>query len=143
MKPLFLLSALPILLALLSGRVLAQQQAPKQEEQPQSETYDAYHAEKALEIGLFYMKKGDLDAAIDRFQDAIRLRSNFARPRLLLGEAYEKKNDKAQALKYYKEYLQILPHGPDAKKVRGRIEKLSRELDRKSSAAAPSSGKSP
>lgn len=143
MKPLFLLSALPILLALLSGRVLAQQQAPKQEEQPQSETYDAYHAEKALEIGLFYMKKGDLDAAIDRFQDAIRLRSNFARPRLLLGEAYEKKNDKAQALKYYKEYLQILPRGPDAKKVRGRIEKLSRELDRKSSAAAPSSGKSP
>jgi tetratricopeptide (TPR) repeat protein len=143
MKPRLLLPALTILLGLLSGHALAQQQAPKEEGQQQPETYDAYHAEKAVQIGLFYMKKGDIDAAIDRFQDAIRLRSNFARPRLLLGEAYEKKNDKAQALKYYKEYLQVLPHAPDAKKVRGRVERLSRELDRKSSAGAPSSGKSP
>ena len=101
-----------------------------------SAAYDPYHAEKDLEVGQFYMKKGDVDAAIDRFQDAIKLKPNFARPRLLLGEAYEKKGDKAQALKYYKEYLQILPKAPDAGKIRKRIEKLSKELG-KSSAALP------
>jgi len=91
-----------------------------------------YHAEKDLEVGQFYMKKGDVDAAIDRFQDAIKLKPNFARPRLLLGEAYEKKGDKGQALKYYKEYLEVLPKAPDAGKIRKRIEKLTKELDKNS-----------
>jgi len=31
---------------------------------------DPLRAEKDLEVGQYYMKKGDLDAAIDRFQDA-------------------------------------------------------------------------
>jgi len=44
---------------------------------------------------------------------------------LLLAEAYEKKGDKAEALKYYKEYLQVFPTAPDAKNVRKKIEKLS------------------
>jgi cytochrome c-type biogenesis protein CcmH/NrfG len=93
-----------------------------------------YNAAKDVEVGQFYMRKGDVDAAIDRFQDAIKQKPNFARPRVLLGEAYEKKGDKAQALKYYKEYLEVLPKAPDAAKIRKRIEKLSKELDKNSSA---------
>ena len=73
------------------------------------------------------MHKGDIDAAISRYKDAIRLRSNFAKPRLLLAEAYEKKNDKIGALKYYKEYLVVFPKAPDAKKIQNKIEKLSGE----------------
>lgn len=95
---------------------------------PADEAFDPYHAQKAVEVGEFYMKKGDVDAAIDRYLEAIRLKKDFARPRLLLGEAYEKKDEKADALKYYKEYLQILPKAPDAAKVRKRIQKLSRDL---------------
>lgn len=143
MKPRRVLLILRVSLVLLPMQGFAQQQSSKQEAPQQTATYDAYHAQKAVDVGLFYMKKGDLDAAIDRFQDAIRYKSNFARPRLLLGEAYEKKGDKAEALKYYKEYLDILPNGPDAKKVRSRVEKLSRQLERKSPAPADSSGKSP
>src|SRR4029077_15247582 len=33
-------------------------------------TWDPLRAEKDLEVGQYYMKKGDIDAAIDRFQDA-------------------------------------------------------------------------
>jgi len=87
--------------------------------------YDPYHAEQDVEIGTFYMHKGDVDAAIGRFEDAIRLRANFAKPRILLAEAYEKKGDKANELKYYKEYLQVFPDAPDAKKIRQKIEKLA------------------
>jgi tetratricopeptide (TPR) repeat protein len=88
-------------------------------------TYDPVSAEEDVEVGEFYMHKGDIDAAISRFQDAIRLRSNFAKPRLLAAEAYEKKGDKINAVKYYKEYLQVLPKAPDAKKIQNKIEKLS------------------
>ncbi len=94
---------------------------------PATGTYDPVSAEDDIEVGAFYMHKGDIDAAISRYKDAIRLRSNFAKPRLLLAEAYEKKHDKASALKYYREYLEVFPKAPDAKKVQGRIDKLSSE----------------
>lgn len=88
-------------------------------------TYDPLSAEQDIDVGNFYMRKGDIDAAISRYKDAIQARANFAKPRLLLGEAYEKKDDKATAVKYYKEYLQVLPHAPDAQKIEKKIEKLS------------------
>jgi Flp pilus assembly protein TadD len=90
-----------------------------------STKYDPYPAEQDVEVGTFYMHKGDVDAAIARFEDAIRLKSNFAKPRLLLAQIYEKKNDKVTAAKYYKEYLEVYPHSPDAKKIQAKIDKLT------------------
>jgi tetratricopeptide (TPR) repeat protein len=87
--------------------------------------WDPFHAQQDIEVGEFYLHKGDLDAAIIRFEDAVRLRANFAKPRLLLAETYEKKGDKPEAVRYYKEYLQILPNPPDAKKIHEKIDKLS------------------
>ncbi len=89
--------------------------------------WDPFHAAQDIDVGTFYMHKGDMDAAIGRFQDAIRLRPNFAKPRILLAEVYEKKGDKVEALHYYKEYLQVFPDAPDAKKVQKKIEKLSKQ----------------
>ena len=91
-----------------------------------SEVYDPYKANKDVEVGLYYQRKGDLDAAIERFKDAIHYKYDFARPRILLGEAYEKRHDDTEAIRYYKEYLKILPNGPDAKRVKDRIEKLKK-----------------
>jgi tetratricopeptide (TPR) repeat protein len=89
--------------------------------------WDPFHAQQDVDVGMFYLHKGDVDAAITRFEDAIRLRANFAKPRLLLAECYEKKGDPSEALRYYKEYLQVLPNAPDAKKIREKIEKLSKK----------------
>jgi len=89
--------------------------------------WDPFHAQQDVDVGMFYLHKGDVDAAITRFEDAIRLRANFAKPRLLLAEAYEKKGDPSEALRYYKEYLQVLPNAPDAKKIHEKIEKLSKK----------------
>ncbi|MFZ3214960.1 MAG: tetratricopeptide repeat protein [Candidatus Acidiferrales bacterium] len=89
--------------------------------------WDPFHAQQDIDVGMFYLHKGDVDAAISRFEDAIRLRANFAKPRLLLAQCYEKKDDPSEALRYYKEYLQVLPNAPDAKKVREKIEKLSKK----------------
>jgi len=73
------------------------------------------------------MHKGDTDAAIPRFEDAVRLKPNYAKPRILLGEAYEKKGDKAGAIQCYKDYLRVFPNASDAKKIQKKIEKLSGE----------------
>lgn len=89
--------------------------------------YNPLPAQQDVEVGMFYLHKGDVDAAIDRFLDAIQQRPNFAKPRLLLGKAYEKKHDNESAVKYYKEYLKVLPGAPDAKEVQKKIEKLSKE----------------
>jgi len=102
---------------------------PEPEEKPggKDSKYDPYPAHHDVEVGTYYMHKGDVDAAIERFKDAIERLPSFAKPRLLLGEAYEKKGDKSEAVKYYKEYLQVLPNAPDAKQVRKKIEKLSEQ----------------
>jgi tetratricopeptide (TPR) repeat protein len=89
--------------------------------------WDPFHAQQDIDVGMFYLHKGDVDAAISRFEHAISLRANFAKPRLLLAECYEKKGDSSEALRYYKEYLQVLPNAPDAKKVHEKIEKLSKK----------------
>ncbi|HTZ73471.1 MAG TPA: tetratricopeptide repeat protein [Candidatus Aquilonibacter sp.] len=83
-------------------------------------------AEKDVEVATFYMRKGDPDASIPRLEEAIQLDPNYAKPRLLLGEIYEKKGDKQDAVKYYRQYLRVYPHAPDAKKIEGRISKLSK-----------------
>jgi tetratricopeptide (TPR) repeat protein len=93
-----------------------------------SEVYDPYKANKDIEVGLYYQRKGDMDAAIERYKDAIHYKFDFARPRILLGEAYEKQHNESEAIRYYKEYLKILPNGPDAKHAKDRIEKLSKRL---------------
>ena len=91
----------------------------------QAAQYNPLQAEKDVEVATFYMRKGDPDASIPRLEEAIRLRPNYAKPRFMLAEIYEKKDDKENALKYYREYLQVYPHAPDAKKVERKIAKLS------------------
>ena len=89
--------------------------------------WDPFHAQQDVDVGMFYLHKGDVDAAISRFEHAVSLRANFAKPRLLLAECYEKKGDLSEAVRYYKEYLLVLPNAPDAKKVREKIDKLSKK----------------
>lgn len=102
----------------------SQSQKQTQADSEDAHKQDAYNAEKDIEVGTFYVHKGDLDAAIPRFEEAASLRPNYGKPRLLLAEAYEKKKEPETALKYYKEYLKVYPDAPDAKKIQKKIEKL-------------------
>jgi predicted TPR repeat methyltransferase len=74
------------------------------------------------------MHKGDLSAAADRFKYAVELQPNLAKPHLLLAKISEKENDKAAAIRYYEEYLAILPRAPDAARVRARVAELKKQL---------------
>jgi Flp pilus assembly protein TadD len=86
--------------------------------------YDPLRANKSVEIGTFYMKRGNYDAAIERFQDAMRFQPKSARPYFLLGEAYERKGEVDNALAAYRKYLEVYRTAPDREKILKRIEKL-------------------
>ena len=97
---------------------------------PDQPAWDPLRAEKDLEVGQYYMKKGDLDAAIDRFQDATTAKPGYAIPFRFLAEAQEKKGLKKQAITSYQRYLDLYPHAEDGDKVRKKIDKLYKELDK-------------
>ena len=59
---------------------------------PAEPVFDPLHAQKSIEIGSFYLKKGNYDAAIDRFMDATRFQPKLAISWKLLAEAFEKKH---------------------------------------------------
>lgn len=98
------------------------------EDQPK---WDPLRAEKDLEVGHYYMRTGNIDAAMDRFRDAIEAKPGYAIPFLYLGEAQEKKGMKRDALKSYKRYLELYPHAEDREKIQKKIEKLRAEVDQK------------
>ena len=97
---------------------------------PDQPAWDPLRAEKDLEVGQYYMKKGDLDAAIDRFQDATVAKPGYAIPFRYLAEAQEKKGLKKQAIKSYQRYLDLYPHAEDGDKVRKKIDKLYKDIQR-------------
>src|SRR5712691_1015836 len=95
---------------------------------PDQPAWDPLRAEKDLEVGQYYMKKGDLDAAIDRFQDATEARPGYDIHFRYLGEAQEKKGLKKQAIQSYQRYLDLYPHAEDAEKMKKKIERLWKEV---------------
>ena len=95
------------------------------EDQPK---WDPLRAEKDLEVGQYYMRIGKIDAAMDRFQDAIDAKPGYAVPFLYLGEAQEKKGMKRDAVKSCKRYLELYPHAEDKEKVQKKIDKLQAEV---------------
>ncbi len=126
----FTRAALLLLLAALIFMPWAVVPGTAQAPAAQQETeFDPLKAEKNLEVGKYYLRRGNYDAAIDRLKDSIRYKSNYAEPHRLLGEAYERKGEHEQAIRYYKKYLEILPAAEDAEKIGERIEKLQKKLD--------------
>jgi tetratricopeptide (TPR) repeat protein len=140
--------ALPVLaLGLLAGplpfRGAQQQQqkksadqtakAPKRPAPPpainsDSPGYARLLASNDLEVGKFYLNKHKYDAAISRFDSAVKHDPGWADPYVLLGEAYEKKEDPRRALAGYRKYLEIKPYAKDAKKIEKRVEKLTQQV---------------
>jgi tetratricopeptide (TPR) repeat protein len=93
-------------------------------------SWDPLRAEKDLEVGQYYMRKGDVDAAIDRFQDATLAKPGYAVPFRFLGEAQEKKGLKKKAIQSYQRYLDLYPHAEDKDKIQKKIEKLYKEVEK-------------
>jgi hypothetical protein len=108
-------------------------EAPPDPPAPSGPVFDPLHAQRSLDVGTFYLKKGSYDAAIDRFIEASNYQPNLAMPWRMLGEAYEKKRQYAKAVDAYNKYLRILPHAAGAAKIKKTIS----ELEEKSAQESP------
>jgi Tfp pilus assembly protein PilF len=95
----------------------------------QSEAADKATAERDVNVGSFYMHKGDYAAALSRFEEAARLDPKNGKARLLLAESHEKEGDRSAAVKCYQDYLREFPHARDQKKIRKKIAELTRAGD--------------
>lgn len=103
---------------------------------PDQPTWDPLRAEKDMQVGQYYMHKGDVDAAIDRFEDAILAKPGYALPFRLLGEAQEKRGLKKKAIKSYQRYLDLYPKAEDKDKIQKKIDKLYKDVEKEKKSAS-------
>jgi tetratricopeptide (TPR) repeat protein len=83
-------------------------------------------AMKDVEVGDFYFKRKNYRAALDRYKEALYYKDNDAMASLRLAECQEKLGDKAEAKKYYEQYLKILPEGEFAKEAHASLDRLGK-----------------
>jgi tetratricopeptide (TPR) repeat protein len=87
--------------------------------------YDPHKADKAIEVGDYYLKQKNYRAAESRYREALEWKPGDAIATYRMGEVMEKIGNLVQARQNYQAYLKILPDGPlakDAKKALSRIE---------------------
>jgi tetratricopeptide (TPR) repeat protein len=69
---------------------------------------------KCVEAGNVYLKRGALQGALSRFQEALKDNPHYAPAYLGLGKVYERKKQKQKSLDAYQRYLDELPSAKDA-----------------------------
>ena len=83
--------------------------------------FNPLQAQKELQTGNFYFKKGSYRAAANRFLEATRWNPGYAEAYLRLGEAREKLKEPAEARKAYEKFLELEPKGKDATEIRKKL----------------------
>ncbi len=81
---------------------------------------------KDIEVGDYYFKRKNYKAALDRYKEALYYKDNDAVASFRLAECQEKIGNKAEATKYYEQYLKILPEGPFAKDAHASLDRLAK-----------------
>src|SRR5271165_5982232 len=93
------------------------QSPPKEAEPPEEDdsakpkeyAFNPLQAQKEIEVGSEYLKKGAYKAAVARFIEATKWNPNLPEAYLKLGEAAEKIMDSKGAKEAYSKYLQLAP----------------------------------
>jgi tetratricopeptide (TPR) repeat protein len=58
------------------------------------------------------------------FKQALKISPNHGEALMGLAETYRTQGKKAEAIRYYERYLEVLPNGPDAPVARNAIQRL-------------------
>jgi predicted Zn finger-like uncharacterized protein len=74
--------------------------------------------------GMAYLDIGDTHQAETEFKQALKINANYGEAIIGLAETYRSQGKKAEAIRYYERYLEILPNGPEASVARSAIERL-------------------
>jgi tetratricopeptide (TPR) repeat protein len=127
--------ALYAILVLLASEatICAQQQQPpaaaKKDDPVRALPSDS--ALKSVEIGDFYLRRRKYNAALSRFQEALRTDPHYAPAYREMGRVYEKMGQWQKSLDAYRKYLDELPSAKDAreaKDIHKAIARLQKEI---------------
>ena len=86
--------------------------------------WDPHKAAKDVEVGDFYFRRKNYVAAESRYREALKYKDNDAAATFRLATCLEKMNRSDEAREQYRNYLKILPEGPEAERVRKAIQRL-------------------
>lgn len=86
--------------------------------------WDPHKADKNVEVGDFYFKRGNYHAAESRYKEALYWKDNHALAMFRLAQAQEKLGEFADARKNYSGYLSILPGGEFAAEAKASLDRL-------------------
>jgi tetratricopeptide (TPR) repeat protein len=81
---------------------------------------------KNMEVGDFYFKRKNYRAALERYKEALYYKNGDALASYRIAVCQEKLGDKAEARKYFEQYLKILPEGPLAKDAHSSLARLGK-----------------
>jgi tetratricopeptide (TPR) repeat protein len=90
----------------------------------EAHSFNPLQSQKSVEIGDQYLKKGKVQAAANRYEDATLWNDGNAGAWLKLAKADEKLKDPAAAKAAYTKYLAAAPDAKDAAEIRKKIEKM-------------------
>jgi predicted Zn finger-like uncharacterized protein len=74
--------------------------------------------------GLCYVDMEQFGTAIASLEQALKVQDRYGPAIMGLAEAHRQQGDKVNALKYYQQYLDVLPDGPEADVARTNIDRL-------------------
>ena len=117
--------------------VCAQKQQARPADVEPVRSYVSPSALKSVEIGDYYLRRKKFNAALSRFQEALKTDPHYAPAYRELGKVYEGMGQPQKAVDAYRKYLDELPSAQDAredKRIHKAIARLEKEL--------PSGGKS-
>jgi len=91
-------------------------------------SFNPLQAQKELQTGNYYFKKGSYRAAEGRFKEATLWNSGFDEAWLRLGEAEEKLRDKKAAKEAYEKYVELAGDQKDEKEQR-KVAEVRKKLE--------------
>lgn len=112
-----------------SSSAVADMEAPPQTDNSEVQEFHPWNPMKAakdIEVGDYYFKRKNYKAALDRYKEALYYKDKDAIATFRIAECQEKLGDRAQARKYFEQYLKILPEGPLAKDAHAQLAKLAK-----------------
>jgi len=124
-----------LLVCLLFSLTLVAQQAPQSQpppteqeppeedrntEHPKEYTLNPIQAEKEMNVGHYYFKRGSFKAAAHRFEEATKWNPGLADAYYKLGESRTKLKDEKGAREAFEKYLELQPDGKEAASLRKR-----------------------
>lgn len=94
---------------------------------PKQYGFNPVQAKREVEVGRYYLKKGNFQGAASRFLEATRWNDGNADAWLLLAETEEKRENVKEARAAYLHYLELAPQARNAAEIKKKLEHLKQD----------------